>query len=222
MAQALDCHRGPPQRGQVHAVQQDHRPAAVHRGGHPRRHPGPHLRRERLERPEVHVWWTPAASSPTPTTRSWPSCASRPQIAIDNADGHHLGHGHQDRPDRRRPGGSRYAAAQSSKPIVLAVNKMDSTGAVDPDFYEFYNLGLGDPIAVSAVHGHGTGDLLDACLQVLPAGDGRGGGQRRGPGGHHRQAQRGQVQPHQPHSGRGAGHRQRRGRHHPGRHRQLL
>ena len=57
---------------------------------------------------------------------------------------------------------------RSKKPIVLAVNKMDSTGAVDPDFYEFYNLGLGDPIAVSAVHGHGTGDLLDACVQYFP------------------------------------------------------
>ena len=43
---------------------------------------------------------------------------------------------------------------RSGKPIVLAVNKMDSTGVPDPDFYEFYNLGLGDPIAVSAVHGH--------------------------------------------------------------------
>ncbi len=60
---------------------------------------------------------------------------------------------------------------RSKKPIVLAVNKMDSTGAVDPDFYEFYNLGLGDPIAVSAVHGHGTGDLLDACLQYFPPED---------------------------------------------------
>ena len=58
---------------------------------------------------------------------------------------------------------------RSGKPIVLAVNKMDSTGsAPDPDFYEFYNLGLGDPIAVSAVHGHGTGDLLDACLRYFP------------------------------------------------------
>ena len=57
---------------------------------------------------------------------------------------------------------------RSKKPIVLAVNKMDATGTVDPDFYEFYNLGLGDPIAVSAVHGHGTGDLLDACLQYFP------------------------------------------------------
>ncbi len=60
---------------------------------------------------------------------------------------------------------------RSGKPIVLAVNKMDSTGAADPDFYEFYNLGLGDPIAVSAVHGHGTGDLLDACVQYFPPED---------------------------------------------------
>ena len=57
---------------------------------------------------------------------------------------------------------------RSGKPIVLAVNKMDSTGVPDPDFYEFYNLGLGDPIAVSAVHGHGTGDLLDECLKYFP------------------------------------------------------
>ncbi|MCI8480851.1 MAG: ribosome biogenesis GTPase Der [Oscillibacter sp.] len=57
---------------------------------------------------------------------------------------------------------------RSGKPIVLAVNKMDSTGTLDPDFYEFYNLGLGDPIALSAVHGHGTGDLLDACVRLFP------------------------------------------------------
>ena len=57
---------------------------------------------------------------------------------------------------------------RSGKPIVLAVNKMDSVGALNPDFYEFYNLGMGDPIAVSAVHGHGTGDLLDACVQYFP------------------------------------------------------
>ena len=56
---------------------------------------------------------------------------------------------------------------RSRKPIVLAVNKMDSTGTIDPDFYEFYNLGLGDPVAISAVHGHGTGDLLDAVCAHL-------------------------------------------------------
>lgn len=43
---------------------------------------------------------------------------------------------------------------RSKKPVVLAVNKMDATGTVDPGIYEFYSLGLGDPIAVSAVHGH--------------------------------------------------------------------
>jgi len=57
---------------------------------------------------------------------------------------------------------------RSKKPVVLAVNKADSTGAVDPNVYEFYSLGLGDPIPVSAVHGHGTGDLLDECLKYFP------------------------------------------------------
>ena len=57
---------------------------------------------------------------------------------------------------------------RSRKPVVLAVNKADSTGAPDPTLYEFYSLGLGDPIAVSAVHGHGTGDLLDACFAYFP------------------------------------------------------
>ena len=57
---------------------------------------------------------------------------------------------------------------RSRKPVVLAVNKVDSTGHTNPDIYEFYNLGLGDPIAVSAVHGHGTGDLLDACFEHFP------------------------------------------------------
>ena len=55
------------------------------------------------------------------------------------------------------------------KPVVLAVNKVDQ--GQSPDIYEFYNLGLGDPIAVSAVHGHGTGDLLDACVQYFPPED---------------------------------------------------
>ena len=57
---------------------------------------------------------------------------------------------------------------KSGKPVVLCVNKMDQIGADNPDIYEFYNLGLGDPIAVSAVHGHGTGDLLDACFAFFP------------------------------------------------------
>lgn len=61
---------------------------------------------------------------------------------------------------------------RSKKPVVLAVNKCDSTGRIDPNIYEFYSLGCGDPIPVSAVHGHGTGDLLDACLSYFPEDDG--------------------------------------------------
>lgn len=57
---------------------------------------------------------------------------------------------------------------KSGKPIVLCVNKCDGIGDLPMDFYEFYNLGIGDPIAVSAVHGHGTGDLLDEVLKYLP------------------------------------------------------
>lgn len=57
---------------------------------------------------------------------------------------------------------------RSKKPVVLAVNKLDSVGTVDPVIYEFYSLGLGDPIALSALHGHGTGDLLDACVEYFP------------------------------------------------------
>lgn len=57
---------------------------------------------------------------------------------------------------------------KSGKPVIVAVNKMDQTGPTDPDIYEFYNLGLGEPISVSALHGHGTGDLLDACFEHFP------------------------------------------------------
>ncbi len=57
---------------------------------------------------------------------------------------------------------------RSKKPVCLAVNKCDSVGQINTDIYEFYMLGLGDPIEVSAVHGHGTGDLLDWCVEHFP------------------------------------------------------
>lgn len=57
---------------------------------------------------------------------------------------------------------------KSGRPVVLCVNKCDSIGAPASEFYEFYNLGLGDPIQVSSVHGHGTGDLLDVVFEYLP------------------------------------------------------
>ena len=56
---------------------------------------------------------------------------------------------------------------KSGKPVVLCVNKCDSLGEPPMEFYEFYNLGLGDPVQVSAVHGHGTGDLLDRVFEYL-------------------------------------------------------
>ena len=60
---------------------------------------------------------------------------------------------------------------KSGKPIVICVNKCDTVGEPDMAFYEFYNLGLGDPVQVSAVHGHGTGDLLDAVYEHLTFSD---------------------------------------------------
>ncbi len=58
---------------------------------------------------------------------------------------------------------------KSGRPVILCVNKCDSVGEPPADFYEFYNLGLGDPVQVSSVHGHGTGDLLDRVVEYLPA-----------------------------------------------------
>ena len=65
-----------------------------------------------------------------------------------------------------------YAVAEmlqkSGKPVILAVNKVDSLGEPPMELYEFYNLGLGDPYPISSVHGHGTGDMLDAVYDLLP------------------------------------------------------
>ncbi len=55
----------------------------------------------------------------------------------------------------------------SGRPVILAVNKVDSIGDLPAEFYEFYSLGLGDPYPISSVHGHGTGDLLDEVCRYL-------------------------------------------------------
>lgn len=57
------------------------------------------------------------------------------------------------------------------KPVLLAVNKCDAVGPVNPEVYSFYALGLGDPLEVSAVHGHGSGELLDWCIAHFPPED---------------------------------------------------
>ncbi|KNY26052.1 ribosome biogenesis GTPase Der [Pseudobacteroides cellulosolvens] len=57
---------------------------------------------------------------------------------------------------------------KANKPIILAVNKVDRVGEPPPEVYEFYNLGLGDMITISSVHGLGMGDLLDAVYEHFP------------------------------------------------------
>lgn len=57
---------------------------------------------------------------------------------------------------------------KSGKPVVLCVNKCDGIGEPPAEIYEFYNLGIGDPLPVSSVHGHGTGDLLDEVIAHIP------------------------------------------------------
>ena len=61
---------------------------------------------------------------------------------------------------------------KSRKPVCLAVNKCDSIGYVNPDVYEFYSLGIGDLFETSAIHGHGTGDMLDWVLENIPEDNG--------------------------------------------------
>lgn len=60
---------------------------------------------------------------------------------------------------------------KSGKPVILAVNKCDTIGEPPMELYEFYNLGIGDPYPISAAHGHGTGDMLDALYEYLPEED---------------------------------------------------
>ncbi len=60
---------------------------------------------------------------------------------------------------------------KAKKKVILVVNKVDGTGVLPSEFYEFYNMGLGDPFGVSSTHGLGTGDLLDEIVANLPSED---------------------------------------------------
>lgn len=57
---------------------------------------------------------------------------------------------------------------KTGKPVVVAVNKVDSVGDVPPEVYEFYNLGLGEIYPISSAHGLGIGEVLDAVFELLP------------------------------------------------------
>ena len=104
---------------------------------------------------------------------------------------------------------------KSNKPVVLCVNKCDGVGEVPPEFYEFYNLGLGDPVAVSSVHGHGTGDLLDAVYEHLDFSEEDGYDDDSITVAIVGTAKRGQILAGQPHCRPGGGHRLGHCRHHP-------
>jgi len=60
---------------------------------------------------------------------------------------------------------------KSKKPVILAVNKVDSFQKYNADIYEFYNLGIGDPIPISAANRLGIGDLLDLVFEKFPEGE---------------------------------------------------
>ena len=103
------------------------------------------------------------------------------------------------------PGDEELAAIlrRAHKPVFLLANKIDDPSR-DADALEFHRLGLGDPIPLSALHGHGTGDLLDAIVAALP-GQRRGRGRRGGdPRRHPRPAERRQVEPAEQAARRGA------------------
>ena len=64
---------------------------------------------------------------------------------------------------------------RSKKPVILVVNKVDSFQKFMADVYEFYNLGIGDPIPISAASRLGIGDMLDEVIRHFPEHDTRGG-----------------------------------------------
>ena len=62
---------------------------------------------------------------------------------------------------------------RSHKPVILVVNKVDNFNKMMPDVYEFYNLGIGDPMPISAAERIGIGDMLDKVMEYFPEGAGR-------------------------------------------------
>ena len=203
--------RRPPQRRQVHAGQPDHRPPRGRRRGRPRGDPGPGVLRRELERPRLHrrrhrrlgprrPRARRARSLPRPRSRS--SVADAVLFVVDAT----IGITDIDEAVVK-------ILRRAGKPVVLAANKVDDLRA-EAEAAGLWNLGLGEPYPVSALHGRGSGDLLDAILDALPetpSMDDADAG-RPAPGRHRRQAQRRQVVAAQQARQGGPRGRRRRGR----------
>ena len=168
-------HRRPPERRQVDAGQPHPRPPRGRRRGHPG------VTRDRVTYEaewigrRVHRSSTPAAGSPTPSGIDR-AVAAQAEVAIDLADVvlfvvDAMVGATDDRRARRQ------AAAQRGKPVFLVANKVDDQ-RTEPDAAALWSLGLGEPYPVSALHGRGSGDLLDDVLKVLPEVSAMGGATR--------------------------------------------
>ena len=211
MSQPDRRHRRPAERGQVHAVQPHLgvavRPSCSDRGRH---HPRPPLRRRRVERPAVlarrHRW--PGARLGTTSMDQ----AIRQQVETRDRRGrpHPLRRGRQGRPAPDRRARSPSGCAQPKRPVLLVVNKVDDLERATAQ-YEFYELGLGDPFAVSAGVGKGSGDLLDELVELAAARASRRSRDDQGRRG--RPAERRQVVARQPAARRGAARGGADGRH---------
>ena len=208
--------RRPPERRQVHPGQPDPRPPRGRRRGRPRGHPRPRHLRRRVGGPPLH----PRRHRRLGARRRRASTlrvAEQAEIAVDLADVVlfvvDATVGRDRRPTRR----SCRLLRRPGKPVVLAANKVDDQ-RTEAEAAALWNLGLGEPYPVSALHGRGIGDLLDAVLD----GAARGLGVRRGlrarrpaPGRAPRPAERRQVLAAEQAGRRGARRRRRRRRHHP-------
>ena len=146
------------------------RPPLGHRRGHARRHPRPALRALRLAWRVPSAWSTPPESIRAPTSRTAPSSptrrAAKPKPAAEEADVVAVGRRRADRASSARRRRRRDPAPQA--PPARARRQQgrvaDSARLVHA---EFARLGFGEPVAVSAIHGEGTGDLLDAIVELL-------------------------------------------------------
>ena len=160
---------GRPERRQIHPGEPDPRQPAGGGRGYPRRHQGPGQPTTPPGAAGPSRWWTPAAGSPR--SKASPALAARvaaqARVAVDAADAVLFVVDAVVGRDRRRRGRRGGAA-----PLAQAGRRWRPTRSTTPPasrrVHSLWSLGLGEPVSVSALHGRGSGDLLDAVLDALP------------------------------------------------------